>query len=117
MFNDKETFILAASSQVYQAKVALEAYILKEQMPLYDTIIAFVAETKKAHSDFFTEYSLTLGKQSQGLNTFRTNMQALTDKSKLLGTNPPNKEAADALLLQKTLILHSGIHEKVTQLT
>lgn len=44
-----------------------------------------------AHSDYFTEYALTLGKQTQGLNTFRSNVLALVDKSKQLAANPANK--------------------------
>jgi len=46
------------------------------------------SELLSANADNFTEYALTLGKQSQGLNTFKSNVLALVDKSKLLATNP-----------------------------
>lgn len=36
------------------------------------------------HSDNFSEYAFTLGKQSQGLVQFRNNLLALVDHSKLL---------------------------------
>jgi hypothetical protein len=49
------------------------------------------SELLAAHSDYFTEYALTLGKQTQGLNTFRSNVLALVDKSKQLAANPANK--------------------------
>ena len=45
------------------------------------------------HADNFTEYALTLGKQSQSVNTFRNNMQAMTANSKLLGTAADRKVA------------------------
>jgi hypothetical protein len=44
--------------------------------------MCFSSELLAAHADNFTEYALTLGKQTQGLNTFRSNVLALVDKSK-----------------------------------
>jgi len=57
--------------------------------------MAFTSELLSAHSDSFTEYSLSMGKQSQGLNNFKSNILALTDKSKLLSANPPVKTISD----------------------
>ena len=48
--------------------------------------MALSCELLKVHVDSLSEYAVTLGKQSQGLNQFRTNITALVDKSKLLGT-------------------------------
>jgi len=50
--------------------------------------MCFSSELLASHADNFTEYALTLGKQTQGLNTFRSNVLALVDKSKLLAANP-----------------------------
>jgi hypothetical protein len=51
-----------------------------------DTSLAFTLETLQVHVDYLTEYALTLGKSTQGVNNFKNNMQALTDKSKLLNS-------------------------------
>ncbi len=55
---------------------------------MLDTILAFSLETLQVHADLLTEYALTLGKSTQGVNNFKNNLQALTDKSKLLGASP-----------------------------
>jgi len=73
-----------APAQVVQAVLALETYNIKENMSAYDATLAFSCEILKMHADNFTEYALTLGKQSQGINTFRNNMQAMTANSKVL---------------------------------
>ena len=44
--------------------MALEIYNIKENLGLYDATMAFSAELLKMHADNFTEYALTLGKQS-----------------------------------------------------
>jgi hypothetical protein len=38
------------------------------------------------HQDYFSEYALTLGKSSPGVNNFKNNVLALVDKSKMIGT-------------------------------
>lgn len=64
------------------------------------------SEVLQAHADNFTEYAVTLGKQSQGLNTFRSNVIALVDKSKMLGANPPNKLVSDQIFASKAVFAH-----------
>ena len=66
---------------------------IKENLGVYDATLAFTSEILKMHADNFTEYALTLGKQSQGVNTFRNNMQAMTANSKMLGTAADRKIA------------------------
>jgi hypothetical protein len=53
-------------------------------MKLIDTTLAFTLETLNVHVDYLTEYALTLGKSTHGVNNFKNNLQALTDKSKML---------------------------------
>ncbi len=72
----------------------MEIYKLSQQLRLFDTILAFSLETLAVHPDYLTDYALTLGKSTQGVTNFKNNMQALTDKSKLLNTNP-NKAIQD----------------------
>jgi len=56
-----------------------------------DSTLAFTLETLQVHVDYLTEYALTLGKSTQGVNNFKNNLQALTDKSKLLNAQSVNK--------------------------
>ena len=74
------------------------------------------SEMLQCHSDNFSDYALSLGKQSQGLNTFKNNVLALSDKSKLLGANPANKTAADSTQLVKAVQSHGANHERCTAL-
>jgi len=46
----------------------------------------FSLELLNTHADYFTEYALTLGKSSQGVNNFKNDVLALIDKSKMVGT-------------------------------
>jgi len=85
-------------------------------MGLYDTIMCFSSELLAAHADNFTEYALTLGKQSQGLNTFRGNVLALVDKSKQLAANPANKLASDNIQASRAIFVHGQMHERSIQL-
>ena len=62
MFSEKEHFILSAQSQLFQAVFALYAYKLKENLSLYDSILALSCESLKVHIDNFSEYALSLGK-------------------------------------------------------
>lgn len=90
-FSEKELFILGNQVHVYNAIFALEVYKLSQRLPLLDTTLAFSLETLQVHVDYLTEYALTLGKSTQGVNNFKNNMQALTDKSKLLNSQSVNK--------------------------
>ncbi len=86
---------------VYQAIYAVEFYKISQSLKLFDTTLAFSLETLGVHVDYLTDYALTLGKQTQGVNNFKNNLQALTDKSKLLNQQVPNKALQDQLKLSK----------------
>lgn len=94
-----------------QAVLALEIYSLKENLGVYDATLAFTAEILKMHADYFTEYALTLGKQSQGINTFRNNMQAMTANSKILATSA-DRAIADKIRLPDAFNVHALLHER-----
>lgn len=85
-------------------------------MGFYDSIMCLSAELLQAHADNFSEYALTLGKQSQGLNTFRNNVLALVDKSKMIATNPANKTASESIMMSKATLTQGSIYERVQQL-
>ena len=109
--SEKESFVLEAPSQVVQAVLALEIYSIKENLGIYDATLALTAEVLKMHADNFSEYGLTLGKQSQGINALRNNMQAMTANSKLLG-NSTDKNVADKVRLPEAFNIHALIHER-----
>ena len=100
-FSEKELFIMGNQTHVYNAVMALEVYKLKQQLRLFDATLAFSLESLAVHADLLSEYALTLGKNTQGVTNFKNNMQALTDKSKMLGTAAGNKALQDALRLSK----------------
>jgi histidine ammonia-lyase len=108
---------LGNTVHVYNAIFALEIYKLNNELRLLDTTLAFSLESLNGavHADYVTEYALTLGKSTQGVNNFKNNMQALTDKSKLLGSTL-NKPLQDSLRLSKVYQLHSSLHERCIQL-
>ena len=66
--------------------MSLELYRLLNQMRMLDTSLVFSLEMLNVHQDYFSEYAITLGKSSQGINNFKNNVLALVEKSKLVGT-------------------------------
>ena len=96
--------------------IAVEVYRVSENLGLFDATMVMSSEILQSHSDNFSDYALSLGKQSQGLNTFKNNVLALSDKSKLLGTNPTNKTVADSIHLVKAVQSHGAIHERCAAL-
>jgi len=62
-----------------------------------------------------SDYALTLGKNTQGVNVFKNNMQALTDKSKMIGTGKV-VGIQQVLRLSRVYQLHGAIHERVISL-
>lgn len=62
-------------------------YKLQQNIRVMDTTLAYSLETLNVHADYFTEYALTLGKQTQGVNNFKNSILSLVDKSKLVGTS------------------------------
>lgn len=75
---------MEAHSHVLQAVTALEIYKIKENLGCYDGVLSLSCELLKSHIDNFTDFALTLGKASQGITQFRTNIQAMVDGSKIL---------------------------------
>lgn len=82
--SEKEHFVLEAPSHVLQAVIALESFKIKENMGCYDAVLSLSCELLKAHTDNFTDFALTLGKAAQGIQQFRTNVQATLEGSRLL---------------------------------
>lgn len=80
-------------------------------------MLALSAEVLACHADNFSEYALTLGKQSQGINTFKSNMLALVDKSKILAAADQNKQNSAEINLANTIMTHGQLHERLTQMT
>ena len=87
---------------------------MKENLGLYDAVLAFSSEILKAHSDYFNDYALTLGRQTQGISQFRNNLQAMVDGSKLLSNDKDvDRNLADALDLPSVFTNHGLLHERV----
>ena len=72
--SEKEHFVMESHAQVVQAVAALEVYKIKENLGCYDAVLSLSCELLKAHIDNFTDFALTLGKASQGITQFRTNV-------------------------------------------
>lgn len=107
VFSEKELFVLGNTAHSFNALFALELARLSRALPLLDAALALTLESLGTHPDLLTDYALTLGKTSQGTTNFKNNLQALTDKSKLLGAARP-----DGRVYQ----LQAGLHERVLQL-
>lgn len=86
--NEKERFILNSIPTTELASQGLLTYKVKEGFGFLVALSAFIMESQELSADFFNEYTLTLGRSSQGVIQFRNAMQAMTDKSKLLSTKP-----------------------------
>ncbi len=105
--------MIEAPSHVLQAVIALESYKIKENLGCYDGVLSLSCELLKAHIDNFTDFSLTLGKATQGITQFRTNVQAMTDGSKLLSTgNDIDSAIKDYMSLPSCYLAHGGLHER-----
>lgn len=86
--NEKERFILNSRPAVELATMAPLVYKAKEGFGFLNAVLAFVMETDELPVDFFNEYTLTLGRSSQGVVQFKNAMIAMVDKSKKLSTKP-----------------------------
>ena len=64
MLSEKEDFVIQSQAHLVQSVLAVETYRLRENLGLFDTIMCFSSELLGAHADNFTEYALTLGKQT-----------------------------------------------------
>ena len=91
----------------------MELYKVREDMGLNDSILALSCELLKAHIDNFTDFALTLGKSSQGIGQFRTNIQAMVDGSRLLSTgNDVDSAIKHYMNLPTCYLSHAMLHEK-----
>jgi histidyl-tRNA synthetase len=109
--------VLEAHSHVLQAVVSLELYKIKENIGCYDSVLALSCELLKVHSDNFTDFALTLGKATQGISLFRTNIQAMVDGSKLLNTgNEIDSAIKDYMSLPTCYLAHGLLHDMTLQL-
>jgi len=86
--SDKERFILNSLPSLRLAHFALAAYQARESSGFLAAILAFTLETREFPIDFFNDYSLTLGRTSQGVTQFKNNMISMVDKSKKVSTKP-----------------------------
>jgi len=105
---------MSAPVHVPQAILAVTAYRLRESLGFRDTVLAISSELLAVHIDNFTDYALTLGKATQGLNTFKNNLLALVDKSKLLGNSAPKD--VNGLDLPGAFHVHGSLHEQCAYL-
>ena len=104
---------MEAHSHVLQAVVSLECYKIKENLGCYDSVLALSCELLKVHIDNFTDFAITLGKSSQGVNQFRTNIQALVDGSRLLyNGNEIDSAIKDYMSLPTCYLAHGLLHER-----
>jgi len=103
-------FILKARVQVIQAMTALQVYSLQENLGYLDGVMVLSAEMLHCHEDCFSEYALTMGKQSQGVCQFRSHVTALKAASKMVGTN--SKPELTKLIHDSTLA-HSTLHDNL----
>lgn len=86
--NEKERFILNSRPAVELAQMAPIVYKIKEGFGFLNAVLAFKLETDELPVDFFNEYTLTLGRSSQGVVAFSNAMISMVDKSKKLATKP-----------------------------
>lgn len=115
--SEKEHFVLEAPAHVLQAVVSLEVYKIKENLGCYDAVLSLSCELLKAHVDNFTDFALTLGKASQGVNQFRANVQAMVDSSKVLSNGTDIDSAIkDYMSLPTCYLAHGLLHERTLQL-
>ena len=57
-----------------------------------NAILAFSMENAEFPIDFYNEYSLTLGRQSQGVTQLKNNILVMVEKSKKVPTKPDVSE-------------------------
>jgi hypothetical protein len=73
-FSEKELFILGNEVHIYNAVFGIEIYQIKEKLKLFDTTLSTSIETLGVHTDYLTDYALTLGKITQGVINFKNNL-------------------------------------------
>jgi hypothetical protein len=110
--NDKERFLLFSMPNINLAGNALDAYQYREAQGFLTAVLAFSLETHEFPIDFFNEYSLTLGRSSQGVTLFRNSMLAMVDKSKKTPTKPDVSDKQQDMNIPEVISLHCRLADK-----
>lgn len=105
--NEKERFILNSLPTINLVEHALQVYKCKSAAGFLTAILAFAMETAEFPIDFYNEYSLTLGRQSQGVVAFKNAMTCMVDKSKKVPTKPDVSDALKAMNIPQVYNLHA----------
>jgi hypothetical protein len=113
--SDKERYLLTSVPNVHLAVNALDAYMLRESQGFLAAVLAFSLETSEFNADFFNEYSLTLGRSSQGVTQFKNSMLTMVDKSKKIPTKPDVSQAQQEMNVPEVFSLHSRLADKAMQ--
>ena len=85
-------------------------------MGYLNAILAFSMESLEFPIDYFNEYSLTMGRQSQGVTSFKQNMLSMTDKSKKLSTKPDMSDNQKSMDIPEVFSIHQLVTDKSMQL-
>jgi hypothetical protein len=113
--NDKEAFVLGNQTQQISAAFAFEMFKIHQSLPQMDMTLAFSLESLKVPLDYFTDFALTIGKSSQGAQSFKNNMQNLVTKSKLLAAKPPSdRTVLNKINLESTFANQIDLNQQVT---
>ena len=82
-----------------------------------DMSLAFTLESLKIPVDYFSDFALCVGKQSEEAQTFKNNMQNLVQGSKLLAQKPSSdRSTLDTLDLESTFCNHIELSKQVISL-
>ena len=113
--NDKEKFILNVKPTLCLAKLCLNAYKCKLALGYFTAVLALQMETSEFPVDFFNEYSLTLGRSSQGVTQFKTAMISMVDKSKKIPTKPDLKASHESMQIPTVYAKQAQLADRLSQ--
>lgn len=113
--SEKERFILNSLPAISLVEHALQVYKCKTAAGYLTAILAFVMETAEFPLDFYNDYSLSLGRQSQGVVAFKNAMTCMVDKSKKVPTKPDVSEEQRGMNIPQVYNLHAQLFDKSTQ--
>jgi len=113
--SDKERFVISNKPTIYLVQNALLTYKTKSAAGYFTAILAFFMETAEFPIDFYNEYSLSLGRQSQGVTLFKNGMISMVDKSKKVPTKPEISDALKETNITQVFSLHSNLFDKANQ--
>jgi hypothetical protein len=107
--------VLGNQTQQISAAFAFEMFKIYQSLPQMDMTLAFSLESLKVPLDYFTDFALTIGKSSQGAQSFKNNMQNLVTKSKLLAAKPPSdRTVLNKINLESTFANQIDLNQQVT---